>query len=458
MDGLQSIEEASFIVTADNDSPEKVSIEVIRVFLVILPIVFTSVLADFLSTKLCQRNSFKEFIIQVLIIVAPLIITVTVGVKCVCNVISPILIIASTGIGYYCFKKWRKNGSLSKFKIPVNERPQSITLLKSAINITTSCAILAVDFEIFPHDFHKSITFGVGLMDTGIGLFIGIMGMVSKPLRTFNDLRKMLIQVAPLIFLGILRTVIIRTIGYYQDEREYGRDLNAFITLGMTKLIAGLISIAVPFGVPFLVPAIIVVGLHEAILHSGVGSYCLSEVVPRSSLFEANREGIVSITGFVSIYLVSLHIGLLVRNTKTENFQEFKMVLMKTVHVCLAAWMLTFVCIYTTGISRRLANLGYVAWTVSLSTSILSIFMITFDVILKLVYKNNRRCVPVLFDVINFNGLIYFLVSNVLTGAVNLFLNPSQRSSFESIVILIVYMTIPCILNRFLYVKNLRIC
>lgn len=456
MDGLQSIEEASFIVTVDNHSPGKVSIEVIRVFLVIFPIVFTSVLADFLSTKLCQRNSFKEFIIQVLIIVAPLIITVTVGVECVCKVISPILIIASTGIGCYCFKNWRR--SLNKFKTPVNERPQSITLLKSSINIITSCAILAVDFEIFPHDFHKYRTFGVGLMDTGIGLFVGIMGMVSKPLRNLNDLKKMLIQVAPLLFLGILRTVIIRTIGYHQDEREYGRDLNAFITLGMTKLIAGLISIAVPVGLPFLIPAIIVAGLHEAILYSGLESYCLSEAVPRSSFFEANREGIVSITGFVSIYLVSLHIGLLVRNTKTENFQEFKIVLMKTVYVCLAAWMLTFVCIYTTGISRRIANLGYVAWTISISTSILSIFNITFDVILKLVYKNNRRCVPVLFDIINFNGLIYFLVSNVLTGAVNLFLNPGQRSSFESIVILIVYMTIPCILNRFLYVKNLRIC
>lgn len=449
---LQDIEEASFIV-ADHHGPGNVSIEVIRVFLVILPIVFTSVLAVCWTSRY-KKNSFKEFIIQVLIVICPLILTITVGVDNVCNIFSPILVIASTLIGYYWYKKWRRNGSLKRFRIDIDERPQSITSLKSSINIITSCAILACDFEIFPQALHKSRTFGVGLMDTGIGLFVVSMGMVSKPLKTSADLKKMLLQVGPLMFLGVLRTVVTRAIGYHQDVSEYGRDLNAFITLGMTKIIGGIITMAVPPDEPFLVPGLIVAMMHEAILQSGLAKYCLSELVFRSSFFDANREGIVSLGGFVSIYLVSLHIGSLARNKK---FTEFKANLMKMIHITLAAWILTFFCIYTVGISRRIANLGYVAWVVSLATSIVCIFSTTFDVIFKLIFKSNRRYIPILFDVINLNGLVYFIVSNVLTGAVNLFLNPGQRNSFESIIILHVYMIIPCIFNRYLYMKNIRI-
>lgn len=454
----QNVEEASFIVAENNNNhPGKVT-EVIRVFLVIIPIVFTSILAVSLTSKLCQRNSFKEFVIQLLVICVPLVLSVTVGVETVCNLISPVLIWTFIGFSLYFFRKWKNSRSFKKFRVCLDERPQSVTGLRSTINIMTACAILACDFEIFPHDFLKSRTYGVGLMDTGIGLFVFSMAIVSKPVKNAKDLKRMLIQVGPLLILGLIRTVVIRTIDYHQDEREYGRDFNAFITLGITKLIGGLITMFVPVGIPLLTTGVVVAGLHELTLHRGLAAYCLSETVPRISFFEANREGIVSVAGFVSIYLISLHIGLLVRNAKESRIMEFKAILWKIVYISVVTWWLTLVCIYTTGISRRIANFGYVSWVLSLATSILIIFLVIFEVILQVVNKYIGKCLPVLFDIINFNGLVYFLVANVLTGAVNLFLNPSQRSPLESILILIVYMTIPCILNRYLYVNNIRIC
>jgi len=53
----------------------------------------------------------------------------------------------------------------------------------------------------------------------------------------------------------------------------------------------------------------------------------------------------------------------------------------------------------------------------------------------------DRSIVPFTINqALNQNGLTFFLVANVLTGGVNMFLKPEDRSSFESVIILLVYM------------------
>ena len=49
--------------------------------------------------------------------------------------------------------------------------------------ICTSICILAVDFKVFPRRFCKAETYGTGLMDTGVGLFIVANGIVSPESR-----------------------------------------------------------------------------------------------------------------------------------------------------------------------------------------------------------------------------------------------------------------------------------
>lgn len=49
--------------------------------------------------------------------------------------------------------------------------------------ICTAICILAVDFNVFPRRFCKAETFGTGLMDTGVGLFIVANGIVSPESR-----------------------------------------------------------------------------------------------------------------------------------------------------------------------------------------------------------------------------------------------------------------------------------
>lgn len=135
---------------------------------------------------------------------------------------------------------WRKKcwQRASNREFEFGRRPTIFTLMRSTINFLTALCILAIDFESFPKTFRKTRRYGVGLMDVGIGLFVFSMGLVSSRPRKIADLRKMSFTVGCLLVLGLARTLVITAIDYHQDEHEYGVHLNAFFTLGLTKMFA----------------------------------------------------------------------------------------------------------------------------------------------------------------------------------------------------------------------------
>ncbi|KAL5281398.1 PIGW.2 family protein [Megaselia abdita] len=441
------------MVSSEYNTPDRISLEVIRVFLAVIHLVFTTIAIASIPKTFCRRDPFPEFLFQMLFIFPILILTFTVAAEFVYSLVSPMLVTALFVSALYFLRKWNTDGTFEKLQIYIDDQPRGITFFRSAINIITSCVILACDFKIFPSSFYKSKAYGVGLMDTGIGLFVFSMGIVSKPVKNRKALKSLITQASVLLALGVVRTVAIRIINYHQDEREYGRDLNAFITLGLTKLIGGLLS---SISIPVLFSGLVIGFIHEVVLQSGVGNYCINETILRITFFEANREGLISITGFISLYLLSVFIGSIMLKSQHFEFVRFKIMMTKLSVISAISWSLTFGFVYTTGISRRIANFGYITWIVSLATTTLIISSLVFDVILKVIHKNDK-CLPVIFDIVNFNGLVYFLVSNVLTGLVNMFLDPDKRSTAESICILIIYMIIPCIVNRILYSKRVRI-
>lgn len=58
---------------------------------------------------------------------------------------------------------------------------------------------------------------------------------------------------------------------------------------------------------------------------------------------------------------------------------------------------------------------------------------------------------------LNQNGLTFFLVANLLTGGVNIFLKPEDRSDLQSVVILLAYMFLATKLAHELLKRGIRL-
>lgn len=204
--------------------------------LVIIPTVLGFTLAQLLCQHLPLHSTWR-FLLEFLVIAAPV----------VCNITW-----ASEYNGLYCcvvtfimfLILWPKLAAKPKdYFFQLEKRPIVFTLLRSTAYVGTGVAILAVDFEYFPFEYRKSRTYGASIMDMGIGLFVVTMGMVSHRARNWSDIKGLHKAVIPLLVLGLARTLVITSIDYHQDEHEYGKHLNAFFILGLTKLFGSLLSL-----------------------------------------------------------------------------------------------------------------------------------------------------------------------------------------------------------------------
>lgn len=185
-----------------------------------------------------EETSFKSklwlrYILEFTVISLPVIVSVNVANTYVEFIVLIACVILAITI-------WRTScwQLAAKREYEFGRRPTLFTLMRSTINFLTALCILAIDFDSFPKKFRKTRRFGVGLMDVGIGLFVLSMGLVTSRPRKLSDLRKLVFTVGCMLVLGLARTLVIRAIDYQQDEHEYGVHLNAFFTLGFTKLFA----------------------------------------------------------------------------------------------------------------------------------------------------------------------------------------------------------------------------
>jgi phosphatidylinositol glycan class W len=91
-----------------------------------------------------------------------------------------------------------------------------LTAYRSYLMILTCICIIAVDFPIFPSRFAKVETFGISLMDVGVGSVVFSQGIVSSR-GTNNELKyltKSLWKTFPLFILGILRLFLVKSTNY----------------------------------------------------------------------------------------------------------------------------------------------------------------------------------------------------------------------------------------------------
>jgi hypothetical protein len=64
---------------------------------------------------------------------------------------------------------------------------------------------------------------------------------------------------------------------------------------------------------------------------------------------------------------------------------------------------------------------------------------------------------PYLLRFINYNGLVFFLLANLLTGLVNMTFDTIHMATFTSVILLFNYCTVLCLFVAGLYLWRIRV-
>jgi len=230
---------------------------------------------------------------------------------------------------------------------------------------------------------------------------------------------------------------------------------------------------------------------HQVVLSFGLRDYVLFS--SRTNLLTANKEGIGSLMGYLSIHLFGLSMGTMILPPSPSYFRRQQRAFNPTrrrdgnasvsfpghmnaqrendktaIELCSYAviwWVCLGLCSLLKvdhGISRRMANLPYVLWVTAFNASFILGYLLldlyffpsplsksVYSPTSKLkVHADSSRfpletqqagASPVLLEAINRNGLFIFLLANVATGLVNITFTTMYMPDLSAMVILSAY-------------------
>ncbi|KAI6128862.1 GWT1-domain-containing protein [Pisolithus croceorrhizus] len=359
---------------------------------------------------------------------------------------------------------------------------RALSTYRAHMMLMTVLSILAVDFQVFPRALAKCETYGVSLMDLGVGSFVFSQGIISaipllkdpsrlrKPLgyKLFDTLKK----VAPVAILGLIRLMAVKGTDYPEHVTEYGVHWNFFVTLSLLPLLE-VFTHRVIFHMPVALLGLWIGVVQQCLLSfAGLGDILLN--APRSNVVFANKEGLISLLGYFSIHIMGLSVGTIILPPRPSFFRK-QIVLpdddrstsldlvaprqtTKTVaelfSYAFVWWGLFAFVRLKLDVSRRMVNLPYVLWLSAFNTSfILGYCLLDFfffparisrvkdssdpagkRLILEECSAGSRA--PLLLEAINKNSLVIFLIANVATGLINLSVKTMYASDGKALLIL----------------------
>jgi len=321
---------------------------------------------------------------------------------------------------------------------------------RSSMLISTFIAILAVDFTVFPRRFAKTETYGVSLMDVGVGAFLVAQALTSKQARgssTSHSRIKLFLStlksVSPLLIIGFIRFLSVKATDYQEHVSEYGVHWNFFFTLSFVGILLAILDVPTQYNA---IVGTIVILVYQFALSQGLSHYIIHE--PRtSSLFSQNKEGFCSSIGYTALFLFSSQLGSSILAPKS-NLSEWKIFTGKLWALDILLWILTWISrTFVEEFSRRMANLSYVllllSQNVMILASVLMVAMITRPV-------DNSIMVAV-----NQNGLLSFLLANICTGLVNLSMKTIYASPMVAMGTISVYLLFVTAISLLLYTHKI---
>lgn len=343
------------------------------------------------------------------------------------------------------------NSSFSKPNIFKTKTIQSISCMRGLTYLITVFSILAVDFLDFPRYLAKTEKYGYSFMDTGVGLFALMSGLVHKNIK--NDTFMMIMKgnikfFTILILLGTARFLSVKQLNYQEHVTEYGVHWNFFYTLAICKMLSTLFLYVYNKPFPF---SVITMAIHELTLYIGLQTWVFSQI-PRNDFISANREGLCSSLGYVSLYFFAAHI----KNVISDRTVYRGTVLKKLVIGAISLSLLTYSVNIFRPASRILANTAYCIFLQAVLCTVLALLYF-----LETIAQNDdvkfHFDIPVIMKDINMNGLSYFLVSNLMTGAVNLSIRTLLVPGYVTFIVLNLYMVLNIIFVVFMKEKGYKI-
>lgn len=371
--------------------------------------------------------------------------------------------------------KSEKTRQASSADVPVLVSRPFLTHYRGNMMVATIVAILAVDFPIFPRRFAKVETWGTSLMDLGVGSFVFAAGIVSARVLYKRDDSshqrpgfgaRMLASARhslPLLVLGFIRLMSVKGLEYAEHVTEYGVHWNFFFTLGflppfveLADSIPGMRSRHSSYAILALITSLI---YEIALANTDLLSYIL--VSPRGpDLLSKNREGVFSFIGYLAVFLKGRSTGAPLvaqqplpkrqsaisgqQAVKEERFVVLRKLAFDALFNAGVYFLSTSVYGFNLNVSRRLANFPYVFWIAAFNSAQIALFALVEACGPSFSYEKEdatrlQAASSRILSVFNQNGLVVFLIANLLTGLVNLTINTLDMGSLGSMAILVVY-------------------
>lgn len=199
-------------------------------------------------------------------------------------------------------------------------------------------------------------------------------------------------------------------------------------------------------------------GLQDYILHA-----------PRTDLISANKEGIASFAGYLSIFVIGLDTGFYVlpadpyyamrqkAKARTKPQRDKLALVLASYSILWCTLFAVTTMAMKIQVSRQMANLSYVIWVAAYNTTFLLLFLCVEVYFFPSAGIDGKRAIPEISNAMNQNGLVVFLIANLLTGAVNISIRTIQTRDGIAVIILTSYMAIVCSVAWLLRGSRLRL-
>ncbi|KAG2124919.1 GWT1-domain-containing protein [Suillus cothurnatus] len=352
----------------------------------------------------------------------------------------------------------------------------ALTTYCAHMMLMTVLSILTVDFPVFPHFLAKCETYGVSLMDISVGSFVFSQGIVSAiPIikdisylqaPVLPKLKSISRKMIPIIVLGILRVILMKGTKYPEHVTEYGVHWNFFLMLVLLPIIEVLLH-PIILCIPIALLGLWIGVLHQFALSSrGMKDFLLN--TSWSNIISANKEGLLSLLGYVSIHILGLSLGTVILPPSPSFFrmqqqllngpsshrpskfdpsaprQNAKIVI-ELLSYSVVWWMLLAFMRLGLEVSRRMENISYVLWVTAYNTSFILDPTDPSGKWLLIKEKGPKSSTPALLEAINKNAFILFLLSNVATGLINLNIQTMFVGNMKVMCLLCAYLMGMCI-------------